>query len=86
MHPLGAFGALLEYYKVISYKVQNLHSRLTESGDFIIPVQILHDPAGSFLLLLSLILFRVFFIAALRKNNIQNNTISVASTTGDFPK
>lgn len=74
MHPLGAFGALLEYYKVISYKVQNLHSRLTESGDFIIPVQILHDPAGSFLLLLSLILFRVFFIAALRKNNIQNNS------------
>ena len=61
MHPLGAFGALLEYYKVISYKVQNLHSRLTESGDFIIPVQILHDLAGSFLLLLSLILFRVFF-------------------------
>ena len=61
MHPLGAFGALLEYYKVISYKVQNLHSRLTESGDFIIPAQILHDPAGSFLLLLSLILFRVFF-------------------------
>ena len=61
MHPLGAFGASLEYYKVISYKVQNLHARLTESGDFIIPVQILHDPAGSFLLLLSLILFRVFF-------------------------
>ena len=61
MHPLGAFGALLEYYKVISYKVQNLHSRLTESGDFIIPVQILHDPAESFLSLLFSVLFHVSF-------------------------